>query len=233
MNVDDPRIIAGLGAQARERQAALAGGARRLGWKAGLGTTAAMAKVGTDAPLVGFLTDASLVPGGQAVAIDGWGAPTLEPEVALRLGADVPAGASRDDVLAAIDAVGPAIELIDLGPPDDVEAVLAGNIFHRAVLLGPLAPWPGAPTLRDVRLEVRVAGQTPMTDIDPRAALGDLADVVRALADQLPLAGEAMRAGDVVITGSAMPAIALAGGEDVEVSLPGIGHVGVAVPARS
>jgi 2-keto-4-pentenoate hydratase len=233
MNVDDPRVIAGLAAQARERQAALAGGARRLGWKAGLGTTAAMAKVGTDAPLVGFLTDATLVPAGQAVAIDGWGAPTLEPEVAVRLGVDVPAGAGRDDVLAAIDAVGPAIELIDLGPPDDVEAVLGGNIFHRNVLLGPLEPWPGAPSLQDVRLDVRIAGQTPITDIDPRTALGDLADVVRALADQLPLAGDSLRAGDVVITGSAIPAVALGGGEDIEVSLPGIGHIGVVVPARS
>jgi 2-keto-4-pentenoate hydratase len=231
MNIDDPRIIAGLAAQGRARHDVLAGGARRLGWKAGLGTAGAMAKVGTDAPLVGFLTDATLVDGGQDVAIDGWGAPTLEPEVAVRLGADVPAGASRDDVLAAIDAVGPAIELVDLGPPDDVEDVLAGNIFHRTVLLGPLAPWPTR-SLQDVRLEVRVAGQPAVTDIDPRDVLGDLADVVRALADQLPLAGETIRTGDVVITGSAIAAIALTGGESVEVTLPPIGRVDVVVPAR-
>jgi 2-keto-4-pentenoate hydratase len=233
VNIDDPRIIAGLAAQARARQDVLAGGARRLGWKAGFGTAAAMAKIGTDAPVVGFLTDATLVAGGQTVDTDGWAVPTLEPEVAIRLGADAPAGASLDDVLAAIDAVGPAIELVDLGPADDLEAVLAGNIFHRIVVLGPLAPWPGSRSLQDVRLEVRIAGQAPITDVDPRTALGDLADVVRALADQLPLAGESIRAGDVVITGSAVPAIALTGREEVEVTLPGIGRVGVVVPAGS
>src|SRR5438067_3521539 len=46
-------------------------------------------------------------------------------------------GAGRAATVAAIAALGPAIELADLNPPpDDVEVVLAGNIFHRRVILG-------------------------------------------------------------------------------------------------
>ncbi|HWI71920.1 MAG TPA: fumarylacetoacetate hydrolase family protein, partial [Baekduia sp.] len=160
--------------------------------------------------------------------IGAWANPTLEPEVAVRLGAGVAAGASAAEVRAAIDAAGPAIELVDLGAPDDVEAVLAGNIFHRAVLLGPLAPLPPG-DLDAVRLTLSISGEPPVEGIDPRPVLGDLAEVVRAIADQLPLAGTTLQAGDVVITGSAVPAIALRGGEDVEVALDGAGAVSVSL----
>jgi 2-keto-4-pentenoate hydratase len=227
-NSEDPRIVAGLAAQGRAREDALAGGAARLGWKAGLGTEAAMAKVGTSAPLVGFLTDGTLAASGATIAIHAWANPLLEPEVAVRLGADVAAGAGAAEVRAAIDAAGPAIELVDLGAPDDVEAVLAGNIFHRAVLLGPLVALPPG-GLDAVRLTLAVAGEPVVDGIDPRPALGDLAEVVRAIADQLPLAGTTLKAGDVVITGSAVPPLALRGGEDVEVALDGAGAVSVAL----
>ena len=223
----DPRIAAGLAAQGAARDELLADGARRVGWKAGFGTGAAMAKLSIDAPLVGFLTDRTLVVDGS-VAIDGWLKPTLEPELAIRVGADVAPGATRDDVLAAIDGLGPAIELISLGAADDVEQILAGNIFHRAVLLGEIGPVPDA-GVAAARLAVHVDGEPVALDVDPAAVVGDLADVVRALAEQLPLAGDRMRAGDVVITGSAIPALALTGGERVEVVLAGAASVAVAI----
>jgi 2-keto-4-pentenoate hydratase len=229
VNRDDPRIVAGLATQARKRRAAQAGGAARLGWKAGLGTAAAMQRVAIDAPLVGYITGQTLLADGTEVAIAGWSNPTLEAEVAIRLGADVPAGATRSHTLAAVAAVGPAIELVDLGPPDDVEAVLAGNIFHRAVLLGELAPWPSGRDLDGVRLEIHTAGAPSVHDVDPRELLGDLVEVVRALADQLPAADDVMRAGDVVITGAAAPASALQGGEQVTVAVAGSPGVTVRV----
>lgn len=228
MNSEDRRIVAGLEAQARLRATVLAGGARHLGWKAGLGAPAALEKHGIGASIVGFLTDATLADDGAAIAIGGWGKAALEPEVAVRLGADLAPGASRDATLAAIADVGPAIELVDLDPTAELEAILAGNVFHRQVLLGQLRPLASG-ELSAARLEVRVEGQPTLLDVDPSDALGDLADVVRALADQLPAAGERMRAGDVVITGSAVPAIALAGGERVAVTLAGAGSVAVAI----
>lgn len=227
MSADDPRITAGLAAQATARDTLLSGGARRLGWKAGFGTAAALEKLGTSAPLVGFLTDRTLVLDG-AVGIDGWEHATLEPELAIRVGADVAPGASRDEVLAAIDAIGPAIELIDPGAADDVEAILAGNIFHRAVLLGEMGSVPDG-GVDTARLAVHVDGEPVALDVDPSDVVGPLVDVVRALADQLPLAGDRMRAGDVIITGSAIPALALTGGERVEVVLQGAGSVAVAI----
>jgi 2-keto-4-pentenoate hydratase len=218
--VTDTRILAGLERQAAERRALLDAGARRLGWKAGFGTAAAMAGLGIDA----------LLPDGGSMPVAGWGKAVLEPEIAVRLGTDLGPGASREQAAAAIDALAPAIELADLsGPLDDVEAILAGNIFHRAVVLGTFVPVGDGVGLDGLRVDVAGAGGPIAEDVDPTELLGDLADVVRLLADALPAADDRMRAGDVVITGSVIPGIAVSGGERVEVSAAGLGSVSVAL----
>src|ERR1700710_727812 len=73
-------------------------GAKRLGWKAGFGTAAATRKLGTDGPLVGFLTDSTLAPSGTTIDVAGWEKPVLETEVGLRLDADVVAGEGREEI---------------------------------------------------------------------------------------------------------------------------------------
>jgi len=63
-----------------------------------------------------------------------------EPEIAVRMASDLAGGASADDALAAVQEIMPAIELADLDPlpaPDNLDAVLAGDIFQRHVLLAP------------------------------------------------------------------------------------------------
>src|SRR5207253_7042184 len=89
------------------------------------------------APLVGFMMQTSLVPNAGIVSFAGWHKPVAEPEIAVHMGQDLPGGADRATAIAAIAGLGPAIELADLNPPpDDVEVTLAGNIFHRHVMLG-------------------------------------------------------------------------------------------------
>jgi 2-keto-4-pentenoate hydratase len=223
-----PKVIAGLEQQSAQRRRLFDEGARRLGWKAGFGTSAAMAGLGTTAPLIGFLTDQTLRPDGATCAIGDWVKPVLEPEVAVRLGTDLAAGASPQEAAAAIDALAAAIELVDLdGPADDVEAILAGNIFHRHVLLGSFAPLSSELGLDSIRLDVVAGPDTRAEAVDPRELLGDLAEVVRRLADQAPSAGDQLRAGDVIITGSVIPALAVAPGDRVEVRAAGLGAVSV------
>jgi 2-keto-4-pentenoate hydratase len=229
MTTTDPRIEAGMRRQAELRREQTAGGAALIGWKAGLNAPGPQEKLGLTRPLVGFLTDRTLVRSGADVSAAGWENPTLEPEVAMRLGRDVPGGASRDDVAAAVDALAPAIELVDLsGPTDDVEEMLATNIFHRAVVLGDWDEGRAGARLEDVALDVEghdVAGA------DPAAVLGDLVEVVRGVADALADAGETLRAGQVVICGSVVAAFRVAPGERVRCSFSGLGEVEVALVA--
>ena len=82
-------------AQLTERRRRIEAGEAPLGWKLGMGVPAAMAKLGTDAPLVGYLLAPARVDDGGTVSLDGWSNPKLEPEIALHMAADLPAGASR------------------------------------------------------------------------------------------------------------------------------------------
>jgi len=230
-NTDDPRIVAGMAAQGRRRESRLQAGERRVGWKAGLGTAQAMEAVSITAPLVGFLTSASQADGmttTDGLPIDAWRNAMLEAEVAVRVDRTVPAGADRETVEAAIGEIAPAIEIVDLGDPGDIEQVLAANLFHRAFAFGPFEPASGD-ELAAARLTVAREGQDPRAGIDPADVLGDLVAVVRAVADQIPLSGDELQAGDVVITGSAIAPVALEGGERFEVVLEGAGGVQLAI----
>ena len=196
----------------------LAQGGRRLGWKAGFGTAAAIEKLGTSGPLAAPLTDLTLEPSGASFDISGWGKPVLEPEVALRLGADVEAGQSRAEVRAAVTAVGAAIELVDLGEAgDDASAILAAGIFHRAVLLGEMVPLDSGASVAEVRIDVLSGGEEHAVAADPAALLGDLLAVLAAMAELLAPIDDGLRAGDVIITGAAVKPFELVGGEAVAV----------------
>jgi 2-keto-4-pentenoate hydratase len=236
-NTQDPRIIAGMAAQGRLRETRLQAGEQRVGWKAGLGTEAAMAAVSIEAPLTGFLTEASRASGmtrTDGLPIDDWRNAKLEAEVAVRVDRPVPAGADRDTVAAAIAELAPAIEIVDLGDPSDIEQALAGNLFHRAFELGSfvpvLLPERG---LDGLRMTVTRDAHALAVDVDPRDLLGDLVEVVRAVADQLPLAGDELRAGDVIMTGSAIAPESLAGGERFEVALRGVGELALPIAPRT
>lgn len=208
----------GLKTQEAASRELLDAGAKRLGWKAGFGTAAAIEKLGTDGPLVGFLTDSTLALSGTTIDVEGWEKPILETEVALRLDANVEAGQARQEIRAAIGAVGAAIELVDLGQAGtDPGAILATNIFHRKVLLGDwIALAPGEP-LEDVRIDVLAGGEPHQLGADPADVLGDLIDVVAGLANLLSDSEDGLRAGDVIITGAAIKPFELSGGESIEV----------------
>lgn len=209
-------MIDGLRKQAELREQALSG-ADRLGWKSGFGTEGAMSLIGVEQPLTGFLTSATLADDGAEIQVGDWGMPLLEPEVAVKLGSELGPGASTEEASAAISAVAAAIELVDLGSIESVEEILAGNIFHRHVLLGEFIDCrPGE--LEGVRIAVTANGDSS-PPADPVEVIGDIGKVVAALADQVDLFGETFQPGDIVITGAAVPPAPVQSGEDYRVEL--------------
>lgn len=223
----DERVSDGMARQRDTRQALVYDGAQAIGWKIGITAAAGQQALGIDGPLVGFLTDATLLADGATVSVDGWRAPVLEPEIAVRLGRDVPGGATRDEAAAAVDALAPAIELADTGDrPLAVEEVLAGNVFHRAVLLGAWDEARAGIDLAGVALDLSGTG-TDVSGADPQGVGGDIGELVRHVAATLAAAGEGLRAGDVVITGAIVPPVPVSGGEDVTVTLSGLGTLSV------
>ena len=227
---DDERVLAGLRDQLAVRDERLRAGERQIGWKVGFGAPAAKERLGIDRPLVGFLMDTGLVEDGAAVAIGDWRAPAFEAEIAVHLGADVPPGAAWEDVRASIAGVSAAIELADVDPPpEDVRAILAGNIFHRRVVLGPVDR--SRTTGDGVTGRVLRDGEEVASAGDPAALTGEIVEVVRLTAEVLEAVGARLRAREVVITGSVVPPLAVAPGQELAAELPPLGTLRVTLAA--
>jgi 2-keto-4-pentenoate hydratase len=203
---DDPRIARGMEKQLSSRRARIAAGEKPIGWKVGLGAPPAMERLKIKAPLVGFMMQKSLLANGATVSLAGWHKPVAEPEVAVHVGKDLPGGADRAATIAAIAALGPAIELADLNPPpDDVEVTLAGNIYHRNVILGPPDPARAGAKLDGLVGHVFRRGALAAKQENVEALIGEMIGIVQHVAGTLAAYGEKLSAGDVVITGSILP----------------------------
>jgi len=203
-------IAKGMTEQLATRRARIAAGEKPLGWKVGFGAPASLQRLGLKAPLVGYLMEGAQVASGGAVSLKGWAKPVAEPEIAVRMARDLAANAAPDAVLAAIDSIRPAIELADLDPmpePGNLDAVLAGDIYQRHVLLAPQARGGGRIEGLTSRL-IRRGAEASRTS-DPEALTGKLLDIVAHVATTLAAYGETLSAGDIIITGSITPPVML------------------------
>lgn len=206
----DPSLAAGINQQLAMRRRMLSRGATAVGWKVGFGSPAAHEAMQITSPLVGYLTSSTEFESGARVAIAGWKQAMVEFEVAVYMGEDLVAGAREEDVRAAVSAVGPAIELADVDLPVEgaaIEAILAGNIFHKGVILGEPDENRAGLDVTDLVARVLIDGQERFTTRDLQAMAGAHATAVATVANALSAGGEMLRAGDVIITGSIFPPI--------------------------
>jgi 2-keto-4-pentenoate hydratase len=227
---DDPRVARGLRAQLARRREKLGAGSAHLGWKAGFGSSAALERLGTEGSLVGFLLQESVVPSGGTTSVAGWTKAVLEPEIAVHLGRDLPGGAGEDAAREAIGALGAAFELADIDfPPDDPEAILVANVYQRAVVLGPPSEAGARGDLTGVEARVMRDGVEVAGTPDPEEMTGGIVELLGYLAELLEAFGERLRAGDVVIAGTVVPALEVAGGAEIHFDLGPLGAVDVTI----
>jgi len=184
--------------------------------------------LGIDAEVVGVLTSATELPAGVAHSLTGATRVGVEPELALVLGREVRAGDGAEAARAAVTALGPALELIDLNAPfDDVERLVADNVYHRGVLLGP--PRPGG-ALDDLVVRVTHRG-AEVARVRPADALGDLGRLLLRVATVLEAAGERLVAGDRIISGALTRAVFVDAGDQVRVDYGSLGTLAVTFAA--
>ena len=192
------------------RREQLAQGAEPVGWKIGFNVRETQERLGIDAPLAGFLTTDSLLEDGGTWSIEDDGELIVESEVAVEVGSDA----------RSIAALFPALELADTPDLDlEVEQILAGNIFHRAVAFGPRVETrePGA---------ARILVNGEEQHMVPAERTGTrLQAMLEAVAARLEAAGEELRAGDRIITGIIAPPHEVAPGDIVRLELEALGGV--------
>jgi 2-keto-4-pentenoate hydratase len=202
----------GTAAMLVRRRERLAQGAEPIGWKVGFNISVAQQKLGIDAPLAGFLSTDGLLENGAEVSLAD-GPVVVESEVAVELGDDA----------RSIVALLPALEVAD--PPDldqDVETILAGNIFHRAVAFGP-------------RVETKEPGGARILvndevahEVGPAETAAHLEAMVDVVARRLLEADQELSAGDRIITGVLAPPHAAHAGDRVRLELGALGSVELA-----
>jgi 2-keto-4-pentenoate hydratase len=226
---DHPLIQKGMPLQLAARRARIAAGERPLGWKVGLGAPASMEKLGITAPVVGFLMQRALLLSGSTVSLEGYVKPVAEAEICVRMMSDLRGGATAESALSAVKEIFPAIEIADLDPvptPDNLDAVLEGDVYQRHVILCGNTRFGGATsglTSRVIRKGAQFANTT-----DPEALTGKLPAIVAHVANTLAAFGETLKAGDVIITGSITPPIMLEPDDtDITHALDPIGEVSV------
>jgi 2-keto-4-pentenoate hydratase len=191
------------------RRELLAQSAQPIGWKVGFNISGAQQKLGIDGPLAGFLTSDGLLDDGAEVSLAD-GPVVVESEVAVELGDDA----------RSIVALLPALEVAD--PPDldqDVETILAGNIFHRAVAFGPRvdAGEPGS-------ARILVNGEVEH-EVGPAETVAHLDAMIEAVRRRLLAADEDLSPGDRIITGVLAPPHAAHPGDRVRLELSELGGV--------
>ena len=226
-NLDDAyaiqrRVVAGL----------LPSGARCIGYKGACTSPIAQAALAVDAPLFGTLMSHSSWPSGSTLPASNFVHRVIESEFAFRMGADarpVPGGHTIESISEWIDAVLPAIEIVDyhyVAWTIGALQVAADNAIHGAWIHGtPVEDWRGL-DLAAAGVTARVNGDVVTTG-SGAAVLGHPLSVVAWLADELPRFGLELRAGDVVSTGVTTAVFEAVEGDLVEATFDGVGAVSV------
>jgi len=195
-------------------------GERLVGCKLGFTSKAKMAQMGVSEIIVGQLTDAMQVADGSDVQLARFIHPRIEPEVAFRLGRD-PGG----DIADCVDAVAPALEIIDSRYRDfrfSLPDVIADNTSAAGFVIG---TWQPVTDVADRTVRLVVDGSD--AEIGSTAAI--LGHPLRALEELVELAAKydiALRAGDVVLAGAATAAVPF-GASRVEAHVDGLGVASV------
>src|SRR5271169_1117415 len=150
----------------------------------------------------------------------------LESEIALKLGADLPASGApwtREAVAPAVAAAMPAFELIEDRNADyarcEATSLIVENCWNGGVVIGAPKPVPVA-ALVGIAGRLTVGGKAigEGNAEDPCATLAWLANL---LAER----GRDLKAGMVVITGSLIPTVSIAAGERAVFTVDGLGEI--------
>ena len=211
--------------QLQRLDARLAAGMPRLGWKVGINVPEVQRQVGLTHALVGWLDGARCYASGDSVLLSASARLHAEVELCVRVARAVDAQVDRVAAIAAVDAVAPAIELVDYAvPAQDLAGVIRSSMFHFGTVLG---SW--QPPRADIAIAAEVALRVGEVEAAPaRAELvpSHLGDLVSFVAGQLAAAGRQLQAGDVILSGCFVAkAIALRAGQTAEARLGDFGSV--------
>jgi 2-keto-4-pentenoate hydratase len=203
---------------------------RRIGRKVGLTAPAVQRQLGVDQPDFGVLLSEMQRGEDEQIPHDRLIAPRIEAEIAFIMGRDVEA-TDRDSVLAAVDYVAPALEIVDsriAGWDIGIVDTVADNASSAYFVLGA-----GKATLNGyvpagAEMIMTINGQQASTGTGADC-LGDPVNALLWVAETAAALGRPLRAGEIVLSGALGPMAPLNAGDIVEARIGGLGTVTASV----
>lgn len=222
-------------AYAIQREAVLAYGGERVGYKIGATSPEAQALLETDHPFRAPLFAADCHEEGASIAEPGYGLIGVEPEFALRLASDLPARDELyrlDEVGSAVAAVHPAFEIIGLRLPTALfkNAIVVTADFGANVgfVAGEgISDWQGH-DMAAIPVRALVDGEEVAAGSGVKV-LGHPLNALLWLANDLASKGEGLAAGDWISTGTCAGIVPVASGQKAVGDFGPFGKVSLAI----
>lgn len=223
MTVDDGYAIQD---QALARR--LARGETLTGVKLGLTSRAKQERMGVSQPLVAWLTDAMILSAGLPVSAARFIHPRVEPEIVFVMGRTLAGpGVSAATAMAAVEWVLAGAEIIDSRYRDfrfRAPDVLADNASSAAYVTGGILLRPDQIDLAGEAVSVEVAGSI-VDSATGAAILGHPGEALALAANELARRGQAIEAGQIVLTGGMTDAYPVPNGAKIAFHFAHLGSV--------
>lgn len=209
-------------------QSRVAAGARIVGKKVGLTSKAVQQQLGVDQPDFGVLFDDMECLDGDAVPMRRLIQPKAEAEIAFVVGRDLStAKPSYAEFLACLAYALPAIEIVDSAIQDwklTLVDTVADNASCGLYVLGNQPVAIGDFALGEIGLQMELNGQTVSVG-SGAACLGHPLRAAYWLAQTMGARGEALRAGEVILSGALGPMAAVKAGDHIQARIGALGSV--------
>jgi 2-keto-4-pentenoate hydratase len=202
-----------------------------VGWKIACTSKRAQQALKTDGPFPGRLFLERQFSSGQHVPTEEDNFRVTEPEIVFRIARTLPPRErpyDTDEVLAAVDAVHPGLEVVNPRLPkgfDDVVGwYIADGALNDAIVIGP----PSRPLPRRDYARVKAFAQRNGTQVGSGVGANALAGpeiVLTWLTNDLSARGLALEAGSIVTTGVITEMFSAKPGDEITASFAGIGTV--------
>jgi 2-keto-4-pentenoate hydratase len=198
-----------------------------VGWKIATTTRVMQQLMGIDGPCGGAIFQHAIHHSPARLRYADFVSLKLECELAFRLSADLPVKGTphtEESVLACVESVMPAFELVDDRHANYKEtralSLIADNCWNAGIVLGPAVKPPGREAIDAATGTLSIGGRPAIQGKadGPLRALAWVANLVNKR-------GQTIRRGMVVITGSLIATAPISAGESAVFSVAGIGEV--------
>lgn len=214
----------------------LAQGRKIIGWKIGLTSKVMQDALGIDTPDSGVLYDDMLFETGSTIPAGRFIQPRVEAEIAFVMKAPLDGNVTREDVLAATEAVVPSLEILDTrilradpatGQARKIFDTVSDNAANAGIVLGQERHPPAAHDLRWTGAIVRKNAEVVATGLGA-AVLDDPVMGIVWLARRMGQYGQRIEAGQVILSGSFIAPLECPPGTTIDADFGGFGSVSIA-----